>query len=94
VASVEEGLEAALSHRHAGPPAGAARHICQLDDRTEVRRLARSAPASIEPSAGLTYIDQAYTGARDTGAARARSIKPKVVKLSEAKRIPVLLNRH
>lgn len=63
------------------------------DDRAEVGRLAQAVQASTGQSVELAYVDQGYTGARASDAAKAHGIALEVVKLSEAKRGFVLLPR-
>lgn len=64
-----------------------------VDDRTEVGRLAEAIQEATGESVTLAYVDQGYTGDKPAEAAKQHGIALEVVKLPEAKRGFVLLPR-
>ena len=64
-----------------------------VDDRTEIGRLADAVQEATGESVSLAYVDQGYTGAAPAEAAKQRGITLEVVKSPEAKRGFVLLPR-
>ena len=64
-----------------------------VDDRTQVGKLAKAVQAATGDSVDLAYVDQGYTGDKPAKAAADEGIALEVVKLPEAKRGFVLLPR-
>jgi len=62
-----------------------------IDDRTEVGKLADAVQQATGETVELIYVDQGYTGEKPAEAACAQGIELCVVKLSEAKKGFVLL---
>ncbi len=64
-----------------------------VDDRTEVGRLAAEVQAETQDSVELGFVDQGYSGPKPAAAAKAHGIDLEVVKAPEAKRGFVFLPR-
>jgi transposase len=70
-------------------------HVTPADvqERSQVSRLAEAVQAATGQSVEVAFVDQGYSGEQPTGAAAAHGIQLEVVKLPEAKRGFVLLPR-